>query len=320
MKVKRLSIAVVTVGMLVGSMAGAAAQEDMAAPDVESFRTKEVEPGVVRILDDNSGHDLTRKWPEMRRDIDHIAVGPSGQVWLSVTASGSDNDRLDGARLWPLGQAATYGPKDGAGKNHNRLIFGEDGRLWVIGNRAAVFDGNEWTSSPVKGSVTAPDGTVWLSGSGFGVESWDGAELTRHLENMFTDQVFAGPDGTIGVFAWDGIYFYDGTDWTREGQADSRRAVSPDGVLALFPDSGGGVRLHGSGEVATVLQGNRVNEITAAPDGSFWVAGGVGKSNGGVFRIDPAKVFAARAEAAAASEAEATAADEEAGEEGASSD
>jgi hypothetical protein len=312
MKVKRLWIAAISACLFAGTIAGTAAQDGGPASDIESFKTRVVEPGVVRILDDNAGHDLTRKWPDQRRDINRVAVSPSGEVWLSITASGSDNDKLDGARLWPLGREATYGPKDGIGKHHGRLFFDEQGQLWVLGSRPAFFDGEEWDSSAAKRSVVAPDGTVWLSGRGLGVESWDGTTLTPHLENTFTDTLFASPDGTIGVNAWNGVYLYDGAEWDLANHADGRRAVPEDGTLAVLLDDRKGMRIFQDGASATVLKGNRLDEIAGAPDGSVWAVGGVGKANGGVYRVDPSEVFAAQAQAQADTAAEAETMDEEA--------
>lgn len=292
MRVRRLSIAAIVAGLLAGSVAGTAAQDDGTAPDLESFRTREIEPGVVRILDDDAGHDLTRK----PLQIHHIVVGPSGQVWLSVTVPGED-ERTDSPRMWPLGQAKSYGPKDGIGKQHRRLFFDRQDRLWAVGSRAAMLDGQEWASTQAKRSLVAPDGTVWLSGSGFGVESWDGTELTRHLENTFTDTIFVSLDGTVGVNAWNGIYLYDGTEWDSISGTGMRRALSPDGTLAVLAD-GRGLRLFRDGETTTVLEGSGgLRGVAGAPDGSFWLAGAGGKTGGGVYRVDPAEVFAARAEA-----------------------
>jgi len=291
MKLKRLAIAAVTVGLLAASVTGASAQDDGRSKGIESFRTREMQPGVLRVLDDNAGHDLTRKWPRMRRDVDHIAVSPSGEVWISITASGPDNDRLKGARIWPLGRSITYGPKDGLPGDHRRLLFDETGQLWVIGSKASLFDGQQWTSIGARYDLVAPDGTVWLS-TGLGVEAWDGTELTRHLDNTFTDSIFVSPDGIVGVNAWNGIYLYDGSEWSLVPQAGARRAVSPDGTLGALVPRRDGLRLYRDGEVATVLKGTRLDEIAVAPDGSFWLAGGVGKSNGGVYRVDPAVVFA----------------------------
>lgn len=140
----------------------------------------------------------------------------------------------------------------------------------------------------------APDGTVWLS-TGMGVEAWAGANVTRHLEDtLCTGSIFVGPDGTVGVTAWDGIHLYDGSEWSLVAPNGAvRRAASPDGTLGVVVARRDGLRLYHDGEVTHVLQGTRLNEIAAAPDASFWLAGGVGKSSGGVYRVDPAEVFAA---------------------------
>ncbi len=119
----------------------------------------------------------------------------------------------------------------------------------------------------------APDGTVWLS-TGMGVEAWAGANVTRHLEDtLCTGSIFVGPDGTVGVTAWDGIHLYDGSEWSLVAPNGAvRRAASPDGTLGVVVARRDGLRLYHDGEVTHVLQGTRLDEIAAAPDG-FVLAG-----------------------------------------------
>lgn len=293
MNLRRLGITAMAVGLLAGTVGSAAAQDPDGPTDYQSWRTKEVEPGVLRILDDGAGHDLTQKWRRNRRGLNLIAVGPDGDVWISATVVGGARDRSNDQRLWPLGRERIYGPADGLGRYHGSLAFDDEGRLWLFGDRIATLDDGEWSSTRGRNSVETPDGSVWLASGGLGLEQWDGTELIGHLDGVWTGSVFLGPDGMVGVDAWDGTHLFDGTDWRLISRRQSGYALSDDGVLAVRGDDDRGVRLYGDDQTAAVLDGTRVNSMAAAPDGSFWIAGSVGRNRGAVYRIDPSRVFAA---------------------------
>jgi hypothetical protein len=292
MDLRRLGIVAVALGLLTGT-AGAVAQDADSTIDYHSWRTKEVEPGVLRILDDGAGHDLTLKWPRNRGGLNLIAVGPDDEVWISATVVGGERNRSNDRRLWPLGQELTYGPADGLGRYHSALVFDDEGRLWVFGDRIATLDDGEWSSTRARNSVETSDGSVWLGG-GMGVERWDGTELVTYLEDTWTGGVYLGPDDTVGVDGWDGTRLFDGTEWQLVSRPRTWRAVSEDGVLAVADGDRKGLRLYGNDRTAAVLEGVRVNSIAAAPDGSLWVAGSVGRNRGAAYRIDPGAVLAAQ--------------------------
>jgi hypothetical protein len=294
---RRIGMTAVVLGLLVGTVGGATAQDGGDPSDYESWRTKEVAPGILRILDDGAGHDLAQKWPRNRGSVNRIAVGPEGDVWVSVTVPNVERNRSNESRLWPLGRERTYGRADGLGRYHGSLAFDDEGRLWLFGERIATFEDGEWSSTRASNSVEAADGSVWL-GNGMGVEQWDGAELVPHLEGTWTGSVFLGPDDKVGVEGWGGPLLFDGSDWQQIPQSRPWRAVSGDGLLAVIGQDGKGVQLYGNDQTTTVLDGARINSIAAAPDGSLWIAGRVGRNRGAVYRIDPAAVFAALAESA----------------------
>lgn len=300
MNLRRLGIAALTVGMLAGSAGGATAQDVDGPTDYQSWRTKEVEPGVLRILDDRAGHDLSQKWPRNRGGLNLIAVGPEGDVWISATVLSGERNRSNDGRLWPLGRERTYGPADGLGRYHGSMAFDDEGRLWVYGDRIATLDDGDWSSTSFTNIVEAPDGSVWVASGGLGVEQWDGTELVPHLDEVPTGSVFLGPDGMVGVEAWDGTHLFDGTDWRLVSRRQSVYALSDDGVLAVRADDDKGVRLYGDDQTAAVLDGTRVNSIAAAPDGSIWIAGRVGRNRGAVYRVDPDEVFASQGTATGA--------------------
>ena len=295
MKFRRLGAAAVVMGLLAGSVGGAVAQDAGGPTAYEDWNTKEVAPGVLRILDDGAGHELAGKTPRGQGRLNHIAVGPDGDVWLSVTVevTRDDGKRRGESRLWPLGREKTYGRIDGLGQHHHALLFDDEGRLWVHGNRIATLDDGEWTSTNASNSVVAPDGSVWIGG-GMGVEQWNGTELVPHLDGIWTGGVFVGPDDTVGVEAWDGTRLFDGTDWQTISRRGSDRAMTEDGVLAVKGNQGKGLHLYRDGQEVALLDRMRVHSLSAAPDGSIWIVGGVPRNRAAAYRIDPSEVFAAQ--------------------------
>ena len=70
--------------------------------------TEEVEPGVERIRSDGAGHDLEKRHPTNRYDMDDVYVTPDGTVWLNSSYSGTDNEaNPPGGLVWALGQSET---------------------------------------------------------------------------------------------------------------------------------------------------------------------------------------------------------------------
>lgn len=92
--------------LLVGSVAGVMAQ-DQSAP--AGMTTEDVEPGVVRIIDDGAGHDLDAKHPTYRYDMDDVYVTPDGSVWVSSSYRDTDNDANGpgGGLVWAVGKPET---------------------------------------------------------------------------------------------------------------------------------------------------------------------------------------------------------------------
>ncbi len=71
--------------------------------------TEDVEPGVVRIVDDGAGHDLEAKHPTYPYDMDNVYVTPDGTVWVSSSYRDTDNDANGpgGGLVWAVGQPDT---------------------------------------------------------------------------------------------------------------------------------------------------------------------------------------------------------------------
>ena len=83
-----LAIPVLVAILVAGAAAGCAQAEKPTA----SLVTEEVEPGVERIVSDGAGHDLEKRHPTYRYDMDSVFVAPDGTVWLGTSYRDTDND------------------------------------------------------------------------------------------------------------------------------------------------------------------------------------------------------------------------------------
>jgi hypothetical protein len=162
----RLAIPVLGAILVAGAVAGCAQAEKK---DTANLVTEQVEPGVDRIISDGAGHDLEKKHPTYRYDMDHVFVAPDGTVWLGTSYRDTDNEaNPPGGLTWALGQSETkqYPAK--------RFCFpGEPDNSEATG--VTCFDPATETSTKYLASAhinavaAAPDGTFWAVGS-------DGAE------------------------------------------------------------------------------------------------------------------------------------------------
>ena len=166
MRKHALAIPVLVAILVAGAVAGCAeAKKDITA----SLVTEEVAPGVVRIKSDGAGHDLEKKHPTYRYDMDGVFVAPDGTVWLNTSYRDTDNEaNPPGGLVWALGQSGTsqIAPK--------YVCFpGEPDNSDATG--VTCFDPATETSTKylagthVNAVAAAPDGTFWAVGA-------DGAE------------------------------------------------------------------------------------------------------------------------------------------------
>lgn len=264
----------------------------VARGEISTWKTEEVEPGVLRVLDDLAGHDLTERYPANHRDMDHIAIADDGTVWIAGTASGSDNDRVNGFMVWPLGQEGLWGIDDGVPEWIDFFGFTPDGTLRATGAGISEFDGSTWSGTSGSHRIVAPDGTVWFASIHGGVESWDGDAFEDHLEGQWI-QWLGIDDGTLWAFGegyWtfgDGIWSRQEPGWTAGLDPDSKRLIVTSDGVAWNTDGNGVTRRRGD-DVTRYLAGRPINQIAMAPDGAVWAIGGVSRSeNGGVYRIEP---------------------------------
>ena len=105
----------------------------------------------------------------------------------------------------------------------------------------------------------APDGTVWLN--------------TSYRES---DNDANPPGGLVWALGQSGTTQYPPKHFCFPGEPDNSEAT---GVTCFDPAT----------ETSTkYLAGTHINAVAAAPDGTFWAAGGYGGENGGLYHITPA--------------------------------
>ena len=148
--------------LLVGSVAGVMAQ-DQSAP--AGPVTEEVEPGVVRIVDDGAGHDLEEKHPRYPYDMDNVYVTPDGTVWVSSSYRDTDNDANGPGNglVWAVGQPGTArypaAPLCFRGTFENPAISGVTCYDLVADTETTYLAGKRMNAV-----APAPDGTYWAVG------------------------------------------------------------------------------------------------------------------------------------------------------------
>jgi hypothetical protein len=217
--------------------------------------TEPVEPGVVRIIGDDAGHDIAST------RIKDIAFAPDGAVWMFWEHVGESG-------LFQVGDPGVF-----PGLPNNDfydLTAAPDGRLWGMEGQAgepwglASFDGHEWTSAPpnpglgaVKAVEVMSDGTVWAA--------WDGPVLGRLDDGAWT--TFSAADEPALVLR-DGL-------WVSPGWA----AATSDGSLWVAlarsePSSHALARFDGETwePIALLDDGDDawVGPLAIGPDGSLW--------------------------------------------------
>jgi hypothetical protein len=260
-------------------MAPAAATDSPSPTTIEELLsgmvTEEVEPGVLRVVRDDAGHDLASL------GVVEIAVGADGAVWMN-----------GGSGLFRLREPGIAdSPSNGL---RTELTVGPDGSVW---SRAAwqrrdrsvrSFDGERWVYHPGPtvdtgvlrndqlGPVFAigPDGSVWAAWVKAEQPKPPGFELAR-LEGG----------------RWVGV---DLTGWADDLVGEASAAYGPglvatdDGSLWMIANAGEGgddwrtvlMRYDGTrwDAVETPFQVFNALYVAAGPDGSIWLFGFEGES------------------------------------------
>ena len=157
----RLAIPVLAAILVAGAAAGCA----QAKKDTANLVTEEVEPGVERIISDGAGHDLEKRHPTYRYDMDSVFVAPDGTVWLGTSYRETDNEaNTPGGLVWALGQSGTpqYPSK--------HLCFAGDpdtpDRSGVTCFERATDTRTRYLEGThINAVAAAPDGTFWAAGN-----------------------------------------------------------------------------------------------------------------------------------------------------------
>lgn len=218
--------------------------------------TEEVQPGVLRIVSDDAGHDLDARHPINTYDLDAIAVADDGTVWLSTSYNGTDNDaNPDGPHLWALGRPGMLGLSDGY-QGAPFLVPLPDGSLLLIGHRdqgVIRFDGIAF--QPDAGLIARPirrGATLWLIGR-------------DRLATLVGDDADAPrPDVDLAVID-------TGDGWVT--LSDTVRRVQANG-WSCEATAAGVVCEDLRGRPRRYLAGTPIHQIATAPDGSVWAVGG----------------------------------------------
>lgn len=200
--------------------------------------TRDVEPGVVKVVSDDAGHKLDGV------PLAGVVVGPQGEVWVLGTTGFAALGRpgvATGAQ-WPE-------------TRRTDTAVAPDGTLWAVGAQGELsrFDGTVWTTdSAVPGAVSevevAGDGTVWAAWIGPAVGPADGRPQAGYL----------GPDG------WSAV-----DDSAIHGGAVTDLTYTTDLSLVLNPSGGAwlGIGFYHGGERR--FQGQWRGLLRS--DGSAWV-------------------------------------------------
>jgi len=201
---------------------------------LEGMVTEEVEPGVLRIVNDGV-RDLT--YPRGPDSGEYtVDVTPDGSVWLS-----GDDWRPAGLvrTLFALGQEPTF-------EDRGNLEVAPDGSLWAIpgGYFILSLDGEGWT---VRATQTDASGAVGLDGRSDG--------------SLNFETLAIGPDGTVWVAASDRDKYC-----SDHGEDDCVGTV-----LMRLEDDGSLTDIEGW---ADVYDGHvSPDELAVSPAGDVWLVG-----------------------------------------------
>lgn len=256
-------LALIASGLLAASAVGATAQDGDAATS-PSLITEVVRPGVEIVLGDEADHDLTERHPEHHRDMDLLAIGPDGTVWIASSARFADKAFLDGQEVWALGRP---GMTSIEGQDLDALLVRADGTpTALVEGDIFELEGDTWVADPEMGTrqFETLEGTVWL------IEQDDPAG----------DDIDVPYEG-FGVL----VALWDGETWSTPDEWGQAIDDADAGQWRIDPEGGIDGRVDGVG--FGLLEGTFINMIALAPDGMVWAIGGIGDESGGVYRIDP---------------------------------
>jgi hypothetical protein len=238
--------------------AAASASPSTPATVLPGLVTEEIEPGVLRIIRDDAGHDLDEGHPDFRYDLDRMTITPDGTVWLNATYRDTDNGVGSplAPLVWALGRPGLLDLADGIPTSAWTLVPLLDSSILVMGEPIVRVEGNGVTVDEGQPVRPVHGGTLWLV---------DPRVLAVTADNR-------APSDRLDVIWRDG-------GWTALSDV-GRSVVSPTDWCQATPQ---GVAC-ASG---LYLAGTPINQLAVAPDGAIWAVGEVEDDGGGLYRISP---------------------------------
>ncbi len=244
---------------------------------------------------------MTQLPADSTADVEAVAVAPDGSLWAATDV---------GIVRWDLatGAPTVYTTDDGLPTADTlRVVVGSDGAVWTGGpGWMARFDGS-WTtfSAPEIPLAVGPDGSVWTAYGERELARFDGSDWETFEVPLSLDQGFAVPwtafldvaaDGTVwtGTHEHEGVFAFDGADWTHYSSVDGLPAPLS-GTVAAAPDGTvwvGSVSIDGSpGAGAARFDGTTwtvyttadgllddIPDVAVGADGTVWAVHETGVS------------------------------------------
>ncbi len=220
--------------------------------------TEEIEPGVLRVVRDDAGHDLDEGHPDFRYDLDTMTITPDGSVWVNATYHHTDNGNGEpqGPFIWALGRPGVLSGVDGIPGSAWSLIPLLDSSILVMGEPIVRVDESGVTVDTGPPVRPVHGGTLWL------IEP-------DALAGMATGET---PGGRPEMMWNDG-------GWTGVSELGRSAASPTDSCQATLQ----GVACYSG----LYLAGIRINQVAVAPDGAIWAVGEFEDEGGGLYRISP---------------------------------
>jgi len=219
-----------------------------------------------------------------------IVRGPDGAIWFATTGSVGRINDAGKLRKWRLPRSSFAGPATAADDAVSFANDGAPGRIWRVTpagtlTRVAFRTGRAtWSTG---GLAYGADGAFWLTQTTYGDGPDAIARVTRDgryrswaiRRKAEPFRIVAGPDGALwfterGAAAIGRITTAGETrQFSLRHLVPSGIVVGPDGALWFAAESCLG-RITTDGAVATwTMRGAKtLNDIAAAPDGTFWLA------------------------------------------------
>lgn len=177
--------------------------------------------------DDGISYFSGKRWTNLTLSdslelVDSMAFTPDGTLWCGVFRNGVfcfDGERWKHDIIEEL---------DKGGPSVSRIFVEPDGVVWCVASNVAYrFDGRVWSEFSI---WQRQDGVLWIETSDYGVHQYNGVEWTVWDELPFHDNkgyrgmsisaVHIASDGILWIAARDGLFRFDGHQWTTYSKSD----------------------------------------------------------------------------------------------------